>query len=95
MPVTLHGFKGAHIDPQSGLSGLDRLREKQTKDEAKQILLSLSDNLRHKSGVVRLLHTSSADKDMKFQTAGGFKQTFLSGEKLQRSKSSQSYEHIS
>jgi hypothetical protein len=50
-----------------------------------QLLISLRHGLETRSGVVRLLHTSNAGKEMKFKTAGGFKQMFLSGGKLQQS----------
>jgi hypothetical protein len=73
------------MDPQSQVSGLHALKNLQEPDKAKDILMALRDGLRNKTGVVRLLHTGSADKEMKFKNAGAFKRAFLSGDKLQRS----------
>ena len=81
--ATITAIKGG---PQAGgqPSGLQRLQELNTK-EAGDLLARLGNDLNNKTGVVRLLHTSKADKDMKFQTAGSFKQMFLDGGKLDRS----------
>jgi serine/threonine protein kinase len=89
MSVTLTGYKGGASAPgasQVGIAGLrDAIKNDQTKVKANEILASLRNDLRTKTGVLRLLHTSDADKAMKFQNSGGFKQIFLSGAKLQRS----------
>lgn len=83
MAVTVTGFRGG-INPQTHLAGHDALKQAD-EAKAKEVLASLSNDLANKSGVVRLLHTSHADKDMKFKNAGAFKRMFLSGDKLQRS----------
>ena len=83
MAVTVTGFRGG-VNPQTQQSGLDALKQADAA-KAKEVLASLSNDLANKSGVVRLLHTSHADKDMKFKNAGAFKRMFLSGDKLQRS----------
>jgi hypothetical protein len=67
-----------------GQSGLEQLRGLD-RQQARNLLARLGSDLNAKTGVVRLLHTSKVDKEMKFQTAGGFKQMFLNGGKLQRS----------
>lgn len=89
MSVTLTGYRGganALGASQVGIAGLqDAIKNDQSKVKANEILASLRNDLRTKTGVLRLLHTSDADKDMKFQNSGGFKQIFLSGAKLQRS----------
>lgn len=66
---------------QERLQAFDQLSQ----SDAQQILKGLHTDLQRKPGVLRLLHTSHADKPMKFQRAGGFKQFFLKGEKLERS----------
>lgn len=52
--------------------------------EAHGILKELHADLQGKPGVLRLLHTSSAAKDMKFQRAGDFKMLFLDKGKIER-----------
>ncbi len=84
MPIELTGYRGAAINLQTQRSGLQDLRQAE-QDEAHKILIRLGDGLRGRSGVVRLLHTSSANKDMKFKDAGGFKGMFLKGDKLRQS----------
>ena len=85
MAVTLTGFKGGAT--QTEPAGVDALRQAVSADKVKanDLLVALRDDLRNKTGVVRLLHTSDAAKDMKFQNSGALKKVFLSGEKLQRS----------
>lgn len=84
MGVELTGYS-RQIDPSSGLQkGLDDLK-KAGRDEARDHLKELRRDLQTKTGVVRLLHTSKTDRDMKFKNAGAFKRMFLSGEKLKRS----------
>lgn len=83
MAVTVTGFRGG-VNPETQQPGLDALKQAD-EAKAKDVLASLSNDLANKSGVVRLLHTSHADKDMKFKNAGAFKRMFLSGDKLQRS----------
>lgn len=73
---------GGPTTPTS-LSGLDRLKQSSA-DDATQILGQLGNEFGNKSGVVRLMHTSKANRFMKFSDAGGFKQIFISGSKLQR-----------
>ena len=75
-------LKGGPATPNA-LSGLDQLKHSSA-DDAAQILGQLRDEFRNKSGVVRLMHTSKANRFMKFSDAGGFKQIFISGSKLQR-----------
>ncbi len=71
-------------NPLTRQSGVDTLKALD-RAGAEQLLTSLRSDLREKTGVVRLLHTSSANQAMKFKNAGAFKRMFLSGEKLQRS----------
>lgn len=77
------GIKGG-VNPLTNQTGVDTLK---TLDRARadQMLTSLRNDLQEKTGVVRLLHTSSADKELKFKNAGAFKRMFLTGEKLKRS----------
>ena len=81
--ATVTGLKGgaAAIGSASGVGRLNALNRK----DAGELLARLGNDLNNRTGVVRLLHTSKAEKDMKFQTAGGFKQMFLNGGKLERS----------
>ncbi len=81
--ATITEFKG-RAGAEGLPSGLDQLRSL-GRQEARDLLARLGNDLNGKTGVVRLLHTSKADKEMKFQTAGGFKQMFLNGGKLERS----------
>lgn len=84
MTLELTGYKGSQglaslnqADKATAHRVLRDLRDKlQTPDE--------QDNLRTKSGVVRLLHTTK-NKDLKFKTAGAFKRIFLDGAKLKKS----------
>ena len=86
MSVTLTGFKGAPT-PTSP-AGVDALlqsyRADNGRDAANNVLTNLRDDLRNKTGVLRLLHTTNASKDMKFKNSGAFKQLFVSGDKLKR-----------
>jgi hypothetical protein len=77
------GIKGG-VNPASNQTGVDTLKGLD-RARADQMLTSLRDDLQEKTGVVRLLHTSSADRDLKFKNAGAFKQMFLAGDKLKRS----------
>ncbi len=81
MATTTGLYGGTRITQQTGLDQL-RLWKK---DQAQDLLTELRANLNNRTGVVRLLHTSKTDKEMTFKTAGGFKQIFLNGGKLQRS----------
>jgi len=81
MSVTT-GIRGG-VNAQSSASGLQTLKSLD-RDAADALLTTLRDDLQEKTGVVRLLHTSRADKDMRFQNAGAFKRMFLSGGKLKR-----------
>jgi len=63
-------------------SGLDRLKDSGAVD-AKRILEQLRDEFAGRTGVVRLMHTSKANRRMKFSDAGGFKQKFIRGSKLE------------
>jgi serine/threonine protein kinase len=83
MAVTLTGYHGG-VNSQTNISGLQTLRGA-GEQKAQGILLMLRDDLHSKSGVVRLMHTSKANKEMKFQNAGAFKNLFLKGDKMQRS----------
>ncbi len=80
--ATTTGIRGGTTLNQP--SGLDQLRSLK-QDKAQQLLTELRANLNNRTGVVRLLHTSKTDKEMTFKTAGGFKQMFLNGGKLQQS----------
>jgi hypothetical protein len=82
MSVTT-GIRGG-VNAQSSASGLQTLKSLD-RDAADALLSTLRDDLQEKTGVVRLLHTSRTDKDMRFQNAGAFKRMFLSGGKLKRS----------
>jgi hypothetical protein len=64
-------------------SGLEQLKASDA-NEAREILAQLKGDFGTKTGVVRLMHTSKADRFMKFSDAGGFKQMFISGSKLER-----------
>ncbi len=81
MATTTGLYGGTRITQQTGLDQL-RLWKK---DQAQELLTELRSNLNNRTGVVRLLHTSKTEKQMTFKTAGGFKQIFLNGGKLQRS----------
>jgi serine/threonine protein kinase len=83
MAVTLTGYHGG-VNPQTQISGLQTLKGA-GEQKAQDILLTLRGDLHSKSGVVRLMHTSKANKEMKFQNAGAFKNLFLKGDKMQRS----------
>ncbi len=68
--------------PTQGLEALKQINQ----THAQQVLLDLRDHLRNKTGVLRLLHTSKDDKEMKFKTAGSLRaRWFVDGTKLQRS----------
>lgn len=82
MSVTT-GIQGG-VNPQTSVSGLTRLKAL-GREEAGALLATLRDDLQEKTGVVRLLHTSRTDTEMRFQNAGAFKRMFLSGGKLKRS----------
>ena len=79
MATTTGLYGGTRITQQTGLDQL-RLWKK---DQAQDLLTELRSNLNNRTGVVRLLHTSKTEKQMTFKTAGGFKQIFLNGGKLQ------------
>jgi TPR repeat protein len=86
MSVKLTGYSKA-IDPQTQVrQGLTDLRQADSA-KAKEHLALLRTDLQSKQGVVRLLHTRSADvnKDMKFMNAGAFKAKFLNGDRLKQS----------
>lgn len=86
MAVTLNGYAKA-INPQTQIrEGLDQLRNA-SKEKAQEHLTQLRSDLQSKTGVVRLLHTTSTDanQEMKFKNAGGFKSMFLNGNKLKQS----------
>jgi len=80
MSLTLN-IKGAPATA-SAKSGLDQLKESGAED-AKGILANLRGEFEGKTGVVRLMHTTKANRNMKFSDAGGFKQMFISGSKLE------------
>jgi hypothetical protein len=80
MSLTLN-IKGAPATAVAK-SGLDQLKELGA-DDAREILAQLKGDFGTKTGVVRLMHTSKADRFMKFSDAGGFKQMFISGTKLE------------
>ncbi len=87
MPVTLTGFKGGAPTP-TGTVGVDALLQSfeagNGRDAANNVLTHLRDDLRNKTGVLRLLHTTNASKNMKFKNSGAFKQLFVSGDKLKK-----------
>ncbi len=86
MPVTLTGFKGGAPTP-TGTVGVDALLHSYKADggrAANNVLTALRNDLSNKTGVLRLLHTTNASKDMKFKNSGAFKQLFVSGDKLKR-----------
>jgi serine/threonine protein kinase len=86
MSVSLTGFS-KNIDAQTHVrEGLGQLRNA-SPEKAQGLLTQLRHDLENKTGVVRLLHTTSTnnDKDMKFKNAGAFKSVFLNGNKLQQS----------
>jgi serine/threonine protein kinase len=86
MSVSLTGFS-KNIDAQTQVrEGLGQLRSA-SQEKAQGLLTQLRHDLENKTGVVRLLHTTSTnnDKDMKFKNAGAFKSMFLNGDKLQQS----------
>jgi len=80
MSLTLN-IKGAPATA-SAKSGLDQLKESGA-DDAKEILANLRGEFEGKTGVVRLMHTTKANRNMKFSDAGGFKQMFISGSRLE------------
>jgi serine/threonine protein kinase len=77
--LTIKGGPGVAGD----LSGIKKL-EGATEQQAVDILAQLKGDFGSKTGVVRLMHTSKADRGMKFSDAGGFKQMFIKGAKLER-----------
>jgi serine/threonine protein kinase len=80
MSLTLH-IKGGPAT-EGAQSGLHRLKDSEAGD-AKHILEQLRVKFEGKTGVVRLMHTTKANRNMKFSDAGGFKQMFISGSKLE------------
>ena len=80
---TITGIPGG-TQPGAQRTGLQKLKELDAASSW-NLLTRLGNDISNKSGVVRLLHTSNADKEMKFRTAGAFKQAFLDGGKLQTS----------
>jgi serine/threonine protein kinase len=80
MSLTLH-IKGGPAT-EGAQSGLDRLKDSGA-DDAKRILEQLRDKFAGRTGVVRLMHTTKANRRMKFSDAGGFKQKFIRGSKLE------------
>ena len=84
MAVELKGYSN-QINQESMLKqGLENLRHAD-REQAREHLADLRRDLQTKTGVVRLLHTTKTDKDMKFKNAGAFKRMFLAGDKLKRS----------
>ena len=87
MAVELKGYSNK-INQESMLKqGLENLRNAD-ENKAREHLAELRRDLQTKSGVVRLLHTTKTNKDMKFKNAWGLKRIILrfsSGEKLRRS----------
>lgn len=86
MAVKLTGYSNSRQINQDSMlkQGLDNLRNA-GREKAREHLTDLRRDLQTKSGVVRLLHTTKTNKDMKFKNAWGLKRLFLSGEKLRRS----------
>ena len=85
MAVDLKSFSVKRYKDTNQLEGFKSEEIKDPRKEAQERLLALRDDLRSKTGVVRLLHTTKANKGMKFKNAGAFKRMFLSGEKLKLS----------
>jgi serine/threonine protein kinase len=86
MAVTLTGYTKAISLQTPVREGLGELRNA-SKEKAQEHLTQLRSDLQSKTGVVRLLHTTStnANQEMEFKNAGGFKSAFLSGKKLKQS----------
>lgn len=84
MAIELKGYSNQINQASMLKQGLENLRHAD-REQAREHLADLRRDLQTKSGVVRLLHTTKTDKDMKFKNAGAFKRMFLSGDKLRRS----------
>ena len=84
------GVRGG-VDAQAQALGVARLKEL---DEAAatELLQGLRAHMGGRDGVLRILHTRSEDKSVKFKSAGVFKRAFISSDR--RSKAGEAVEHL-
>ena len=84
------GVRGG-VDAQAQALGVARLQELDEKG-ATDLLQGLRAHMGDRDGVLRILHTRSEDKDVKFKSAGVFKRAFISSERL--GKAGEAIEHL-
>jgi len=84
------GVRGG-VDAQAQALGVARLKELDQAG-ATELLQGLRAHMGDRDGVLRVLHTRSEDKSVKFKSAGVFKRAFISSERL--GKAGEAIEHL-
>ncbi|MBU6191434.1 MAG: hypothetical protein KGR68_19105, partial [Betaproteobacteria bacterium] len=84
------GVRGG-VDAHAQALGVARLQALE-RQQAGDLLNGLRAHLGDRDGVLRILHTSSDTKEVKFKSAGSFKRVFISPERL--GKAGEAIEHL-